>query len=141
MNPAEDVRAREADAVRTTAENDISRDLAAIQRDSYGESVRRIQTTILDDSVISILDVELLPHERTLLQGDKGAETVCEVRRSYQRAIGPSFIAVVERATGRRVVAFLSETHISPSFSIEFFRLGPDLSSSEPTCLPVPARG
>jgi hypothetical protein len=33
--------------------------------------------------------------------------------------------SAVEHMTGRRVVAFLSETHIDPSFSVEFFRLAP----------------
>lgn len=126
----EDGPARESDTARITAENDISGELAAIHLDSYGEPVQRIQTTILDDSVITILDVELLTHERTLLDAGHHMDTVRQIRRDYQHAIRPSFVAAVEHATGRRVVAFLSETHIDPSFSIEFFRLGPDLSNS-----------
>jgi hypothetical protein len=47
------------------------------------------------------------------------------LRREYQEAIAPTFAAAVEHMTGRRVIGFISETHIDPSFSVEFFRLGP----------------
>jgi hypothetical protein len=31
----------------------------------------------------------------------------------------------VEHTTGRRVIGFLSETHLDPAFSVEIFKLAP----------------
>ena len=103
----------------------ISEEIGAIHRESYGETAESIQTHIGDDSVVCILDISLLPHERTLLEHDRGEESIRQIRREFQEAIGPTFSATVEHMTGRRVIGFLSETHIDPSFSVEFFRLAP----------------
>jgi uncharacterized protein YbcI len=74
---------------------------------------------------VCILDITLLPHERTLLEHDCGDDSIRLLRREYQAAIAPTFAATVEHMTGRRVIGFLSKTHIDPSFSVEFFRLAP----------------
>jgi uncharacterized protein YbcI len=103
----------------------ISDEIAAIHRESYGESVRSVQTHIHDDFVVCVLDISLLTHEETLLEHDRGEESIRAVRREFQAAIAPTFGAAVEHMTGRRVIGFLSETHIDPPFSLEFFRLAP----------------
>jgi uncharacterized protein YbcI len=103
----------------------ISDEIATIHRESYGEAVEAIETHILDNVVICVLDVNLLPHERTLLEHGRGEDSIRQVRKEFQESIGATFAAAVEHMTGRRVIAFLSETHIDPSFSVEFFRLAP----------------
>jgi uncharacterized protein YbcI len=103
----------------------ISDEIAGIHRESYGETVNSIQTHIHEDSVVCVLDITLLPHEQTLLDHDRGQDSIRLLRREYQAAIAPTFAAAVEHMTGRRVIGFLSETHIEPSFSVDFFRLAP----------------
>ena len=103
----------------------ISDEIAAIHRESYGEKVESIQTHIADDYVVCVLDVALLPHERTLLDNGQAEDSIRHIRRAFQSAIAPTFSAAVEHMTGRRVIGFLSETHIDPPFSVEFFRLAP----------------
>ena len=102
QNPAVDVAQR------------ISEEIAAIHRESYGERVETIQTHIMDDVVVCVLDVKLLPHERTLLEHGRGLESILEVRKHFEESIGATFAAAVERMTGRRVIAFISETHLDP---------------------------
>ena len=46
-------------------------------------------------------------------------------REAFQQAIAPTFIAIVERATGRRVGSFISSMSVEGLYSIEFFRLEP----------------
>ena len=75
--------------------------------------------------MVCVLEIALLPHERTLLDNDRGEDSIRQLRREFQQAIGPAFTAAVEHMTGRRVVGFLSETHIDPPFSLEFFKLAP----------------
>lgn len=103
----------------------ISREITTIHEESYGEPVRECETTLFGDSVICLLEIDLLPHEHTLLNGGAAAveDSILRTRKSYQQAIGPTFIATIERATGRKVTAFLSETHLDPPFSLEYFRL------------------
>jgi uncharacterized protein YbcI len=103
----------------------ISEEIAGIHRESYGEAVDSIETHILDDLVVCVLDVRLLPHERTLLEHDRGEDSIRRVRKEFQESIAATFSATVEHTTGRRVIAFLSETHLDPSFSVEIFKLGP----------------
>ena len=39
----------------------------------------------------------------------------------YEAAIETTFQAAVERATGRRVVSFVSATKLSPNYAVEIF--------------------
>jgi uncharacterized protein YbcI len=103
----------------------ISDEIAAIHQESYGEAVESIETHILGDLVVCVMDVELLPHERTLLEHDRGADSIRRIRKEFQESIGPTFAATVEHSTGRRVIGFLSDTHVDPAFSVEIFKLAP----------------
>jgi uncharacterized protein YbcI len=66
-----------------------------------------------------------LTHERTLLEHDRGEDSIRNVRKQFQETIGPTFTASVEHTTGRRVIGFLSDTHLDPPFSVEIFRPAP----------------
>ena len=79
---------------------------------------------MLDDLVVAVLDIELSAIERRMIEFGRG-NLVHELRHAVQTAEAASFKAVVERATGRRVVAFASHTHVNPAFVAELFRLGP----------------
>jgi uncharacterized protein YbcI len=103
----------------------ISEEIAAIHRQSYGETVESIETHIVDDLVVCVLDIRLLPHERTLLDHDRGEDSIRRVRKEFQESIGATFAATVEHSTGRRVIGFVSETHLDPAFSVEIFKLAP----------------
>ena len=103
----------------------ISSEIAAIHRESYGADVESIRTYVLDDLIVCLMDINLLVHERTLLAHGDELDGVRRTRQQFQEAIGSTFIATVEHFTGRRVVGFLSDTHLDPNFSVEIFRLGP----------------
>ena len=74
--------------------------------------------------MVVLLDgLELQPSEEFLIT-EGHPETVTAVRNEFQQAISASFKSAVERATGRRVVAFTSQQHVSePRFAVEVFRL------------------
>jgi hypothetical protein len=81
---------------------------------------------VLDDLVVVLLGgLELQPGEEFLIaEGD--SEAVLTVRRQFRQAIAASFKAVVERATGRRVIGFASQQDVSGSrFAVEISRLAP----------------
>ena len=60
------------------------------------------------------------------------AEQVVALRRSFQDVMEPEMREVVERALGRRVVAFLSQVHLEPDLATEIFFLGDALEGSAP---------
>lgn len=102
----------------------ISEQIALIHTESYDTPVKRAVTHVLDDLVVAVLDIELSMIEQRMVEFGRGA-LVHELRHAVQTAEAASFKAVVERATGRRVVAFASHTHLDPPFVAEMFRLGP----------------
>jgi uncharacterized protein YbcI len=106
--------------------DEICRDIQAIHSGAYGRAAASAQAHLLDDTVIVLLDgLELLPNEEFLIrQGHE--EAVASVRVQFQQAIGPTFRAAVERATGRRVIGFTSHVQVEePRFMAEIFRLEP----------------
>jgi uncharacterized protein YbcI len=107
------------------AREQIAREIARIHVESYGVGTEGVTVDFVRDAVLVIVDSDLTVSERTLLDAGN-RDIVRTVRRSFQEAIAPTFAAVVERATGRRVRSFLSEMSVDPVYSIEFFRLEPE---------------
>jgi uncharacterized protein YbcI len=104
----------------------ISRDMDRIHRESYGYGAKDVQTYMSDGLVVSVMDgVEFTPGERVLIEAGR-QDLVLQVRSQFQDSIAATFKAAVERATGRKVLAFVSHTHFDPDFMVELFRLAPD---------------
>ena len=120
----------ETDPKTSSVEDAISEELAKIHSDSYGVGAREIQTILRGDFVFVIMDIELLKAEQVVMDTGRG-ELVKGMRGQFQEAIESTFSAAVERSTGRRVIAFLSDTHLDPSFSVEMFRLGPPVEETQ----------
>jgi uncharacterized protein YbcI len=111
-------------------EESISKQFAQIHLDSYGMGVSEVQTIVRGDMVFVVMNIELLKAERVVMDTGRG-ELVKNMRGQFQEAIESTFAAAVERTTGRRVIAFLSDTHLDPNFSVETFRLGPPVDSDQ----------
>ncbi len=102
---------------------EIAREVLKVHESSYGTGAEAVQVYLLDDLVIVLLDeVELSQSEKTMIVGGR-PDIVLNMRSAFQTEIGSTFTAIVERATGRRVSGFLSNTCLEPLFSIEIFRL------------------
>jgi uncharacterized protein YbcI len=110
---------------RAEVETAIADELLRVHLDSYGTGASSIEVLANDEMVLAVIDVELTPAEETLLAaGD--ADAVKVTREAFQQAIAPTFKAIVEHATGRKVHGFLSSMSVDPLYSIEFFRLAPE---------------
>ena len=121
MRPPEDIEVTDR----------ISDEIARIHHDSYGREVGSIRTHLLENLVVCVVDIALLTHERTLLEHGLGPDSVRRPRQAFQEAISSTSVATVEHCTGRRVVGFISDTHIDPNFSVELFRLAPTPADAE----------
>ena len=104
----------------------IATEMLEVHKTSFGTGAEDVVVHIIGDLVVVLLDdLELSLTEETLLDcGD--AETVLKTRAAFQLAIEPTFTAIIERATGRRVASFLSSTNLEPLYSVELFRLQPN---------------
>lgn len=104
--------------------NAISREITAIHVETYDTPVKQATTYVHEDLVVVLLDIELTAIEQRMIEFGRG-ELVHELRHAVQEAEAASFTAAVEHATGRRVTAFASHTHLAPPFVAELFRLAP----------------
>jgi uncharacterized protein YbcI len=110
-------------------EQEIASELIQVHEDAYGAGAKDIRVHLLEDTVFVVIDVELSTAERTLIEADH-ADAVKQTREAFQAAIGPTFRALVERATGRSVASFLSAMSMEPVYSVEVFRLEPATASA-----------
>ena len=118
------------DEQRSNGAAAISNEMTKLHRERYGRGPNSVRTVVGHDHVICFLEDLYTPAERTLLAaGETGP--VVEMRLAFQRAMEQSFTELVETITGRKVRAFLSQTHIEPDISCEIFVLEPDGAAPE----------
>jgi uncharacterized protein YbcI len=103
---------------------ELAREILRVHQEAYGTGAQQVQVHVVGDVALVLIDVELSTAERTLLDAGRG-DAVKATRETFQEAIGPTFIAIAERATGRTVVGFISHMNIDPPFAVELFRLRP----------------
>jgi uncharacterized protein YbcI len=100
----------------------ISSGMVRLYREHFGKGPTKAKTYALDDLVICVMRDGLSPAEKTLYETGR-ASTVREMRSAYLDAVADSFNSVVEDLTGRKVVAFMSQTNVGPDLVIEVFFL------------------
>jgi uncharacterized protein YbcI len=102
----------------------ISTGLVQLHSQYYGKGPTKAKTYLLNDTVICLLRGGFTTVERTLI--DQGnAEAVYGIRRSFQQAMEAQFTEVVQTATGRKVIAYMSQIHEDPDIACEVFVLEP----------------
>ena len=75
-----------------------------------------------DDLLVCVLGGVYTDVEKTMIELQR-APVVQETRSAFQNAMQHKFIAVVERLSGRRVLAFISNQHVGPDMEVELFML------------------
>ena len=68
--------------------------------------------------------------EQTLIEGGRGG-AVADQRREFQDIMEERFRDVVERLTGRRVLAVMGDSHQDPDLMVEVFVLESALEALE----------
>jgi uncharacterized protein YbcI len=105
---------------------DIGREIALVHEKAYQEAIAAPEVSVADNFVTVVMDFDLWRAERTLI-GAGHAPLVRQTREAYQDAIRTTFTAIVERATGRRVVGFANRTVVEEpgAWILDVFRLEP----------------
>jgi uncharacterized protein YbcI len=100
------VTASEQTSQGSDLRREISRALVAISKEATGRGPAQALTYINENVVLTLLSDTMTTAERTLLDEDED-QAVRSLRRLFQGVVREQAIEVVERLTGRKVLAFL----------------------------------
>ena len=105
----------------------ISDGMVGLLKEFYGRGPTRTKSYYEDDLVVCLLRGGFTRVEQTLLEGGRGASVIRQ-RMEFQELMRERFQAVIEAATGRRVIGFMSGNQQDPDIMCEVFVLsGTDL--------------
>ena len=119
-----------AQSVRTTPHTHgdvltaISDGMVGLLKEFYGRGPTRTKTYYEDDLVVCLLRGGFSRVEQTLLDGGRGASVIRQ-RMEFQELMRARFEDVIEAATGRRVIGFMSGNQQGPDIMCEVFILAP----------------
>jgi uncharacterized protein YbcI len=135
MNPPRIVPSTHGDVLTA-----ISDGLVGLLKEFYGRGPTRAKSYFEDDLVVCVLRGGFSKVEETLLEGGRGA-AVIEQRMEFQEVMRARFTEVIETATGRRVIGFMSGNQQHPDLMCEVFILAPsDLVGTDEIAAPAPSR-
>ena len=102
----------------------ISDGMVALLKEFYGHGPSRTKSYYADDLVVCVLRGGFSQVEETLLEGGRGA-AVIQQRMEFQELMRGRFEQVIEEATGRAVIGFMSGNQQHPDMMCEVFILAP----------------
>jgi uncharacterized protein YbcI len=102
----------------------ISDGLVALLKEFYDRGPTRAKPYFQDDLVVCVLRGGFSRVEQTLLEGGRGA-AVIDQRMPFQELMRERFEAVIQDATGWRVIGFMSGNQQDPDMICEVFILAP----------------
>jgi uncharacterized protein YbcI len=102
----------------------ISDGLVALLKEFYGRGPTRAKSYYEDDLVVCVLRGGFSRVEETLLAGGRG-QAVIQQRMEFQEVMRERFVKVIEDATGKRVIGFMSGNQQDPDLMCEVFILAP----------------
>jgi uncharacterized protein YbcI len=102
----------------------ISDGLVGLLKEFYGRGPTRVKSYFEDDLVVCVLRGGFSRVEQTLLDGGRGA-AVIQQRMEFQDVMRARFEQVIEDATGRPVIGFMSGNQQEPDMMCEVFILAP----------------
>jgi len=102
----------------------ISEGMVALLKEFYGRGPTQAKTYYQDDLVVCLLRGGFTRVEQTLLDGGRGDAVIAQ-RVEFQAVMRQRFEAVIEHATGRPVIGFMSGNQQNPDMICEVFVLSP----------------
>ena len=100
----------------------ITRAVVRIHSQYVGRGPTKAQTFYRGPVVVTVMENAMTKAEQSLV-ADGELEVVLGMRQKFQRTMREDLVAEIERITGRRVVAFMSDNHVEPDLAAELFFL------------------
>lgn len=98
--------------------------MVRLYKECYGKGPTKARTHAVGDVVVCILEGGFMKSEQTLRDAGR-PDAVTLHREAFQDALRNLFIDVVEQATGRSVLSFMSGVDLETETSAEVFVLEP----------------
>lgn len=103
-------------------ERDLTRSMIGLFKEYVGRGPTHGQSYVDDDLLVVVLRDSMIAAEKTL--AEEGEEELVEgIRRVFQDKFRDDACRTVERLTGRKVIAFLSDHDIETDILFEAFVL------------------
>ena len=103
----------------------VTEAMAALHERYHHRRPASAKTMLLEEDLLAcVLGGVYSDVEKTMIELQH-APIVQGTRSAFQTAMQHKFIAEVERLSGRRVLAFVSNSHVGPDLEIELFFLAP----------------
>jgi uncharacterized protein YbcI len=122
MNPRRDLQSKPSSHGDVLTA--ISDGLVSLLKEFYGRGPTRAKSYYEDDLVVCVLRGGFSRVEETLLAGGRG-QAVIQQRMEFQEVMHQRFAKVIEDATGKRVIGFMSGNQQDPDLMCEVFILAP----------------
>jgi uncharacterized protein YbcI len=102
----------------------VTDEMVALHERYHGRTPASANAQLLEDEVLAIVMWGVYTDvEKTMIELQREM-VVKETRNAFHLAMQQRFIDVVERLSGREVLAFASDTSVGPDIEIELFVLG-----------------
>src|SRR4051794_20244265 len=102
---------------------DITTGIIQLFRKRYGRGPTKGKTYLMDDRyVLCVLEGTMTTVEDTLARAGQ-EDLVRSVRLTFQEVLAEEFTGVVEKALGRKVIAYHSQLTTDPDLGFELFVL------------------
>src|SRR5436190_1981885 len=103
----------------------ISNRMVQLHKRYYGKGPTKARSYVMGDLVVCLMRGGFTKAEETLIESGR-ASIVHEQRGEFQQALKQEFTGAIEEVTGRKVRAFMSNTHEEPALIVEIFLLEPE---------------
>jgi uncharacterized protein YbcI len=99
----------------------ISAEIVAMLREYYGRGPMKAKTYALDDIIVVVMRGSgFTALEQTIIDSGE-PERVVAMRENFQTMMAGRYKQMIEKLTGAKVVAFLSQAHVDPDITMEIF--------------------
>ena len=108
----------------------VSEAMVSMHERYHGREPAAAKSLMMGDDLLACVMAGVYTDvEKTLIELQR-TTIVQQTRSAFQEAMQQKFIDAVERLSGRRVLAFISNQHVGPDLEIELFVLGPESAIS-----------
>jgi uncharacterized protein YbcI len=99
----------------------ISTSIVAMLREHYGRGPMKAKTYALDDIIVVVMRGSgFTALEETLMYSGQPGRVIA-MREEFQSVMADRYKTTIEKLTGRKVVAFVSQAHVEPDITVEMF--------------------
>jgi uncharacterized protein YbcI len=103
----------------------VGETLSALHERYYHRRPVSVKTQLMSGELLAcVMGGVFTEVEKTMIEIQRHT-VVQETRSAFQIAMQHTFVSEVERLSGRRVTAFISNSHVGPDLEIELFVLAP----------------